>query len=158
MNIYDLLMILIKNIILCLNVYLIVSSKIYRQQPGSSNPSGSSIIVTYFQDLNLYYGFKQSYNKLMAALNNNRSVNIEDAPEDIVRNNSAFTNMLLVTLGATLGLSVLTIATSGGSSSSSGSSSGSSIKKKNTKKRQYKKDERDKKNKNSKASRKLRRK
>ena len=110
MNIYDLLMILIKNIILCLNVYLIVSSKIYRQQPGSSNPSGSSIIVTYFQDLNLYYGFKQSYNKLMAALNNNRSVNIEDAPEDIVRNNSAFTNMLLVTLGATLGLSGLTIA------------------------------------------------
>jgi hypothetical protein len=159
MNIYDLLMILIKNIILCLNVYLIVSSKIYRQQPGSS------IIVTYFQDLNLYYGFKQSYNKLMAALDsnrNNRSVNIEDAPENIVKNNSAFTNMLLVTLGATLGLSGLTIATSGGSSGSSSSSSGSSsIKKKNTKKRQYKKDEkdeRDKKNKNSKASRKLRRK
>ena len=165
MNIYDLLMILIKNIILCLNVYLIVSSKIYRQQSGSSNPSGPSIIVTYFQDLNLYYGFKQSYNKLMAALDetrNNRSVNIENAPEDIVRNNSAFTNMLLVTLGATLGLSGLTIATSGGSSSgSSSSSSSSSIKKKNTKKRQYKKDEkdeRDKKNKNSKASRKLRRK
>ena len=85
---------------------------------------------------------------------NNRSVNIEDAPEDIVRNNSAFTNMLLITLGATLGLSGLTIATSGGSSSGS-------IKKKNTKKRQYKrekKDEKDKKDKNSKASRKLRRK
>ena len=157
MNIYDLLMILIKNIILCLNVYLIVSSKIYRQQPGSSNPSGPSIIVTYFQDLNLYYGFKQSYNKLMTALNNNRnnrSVNIESGPEDIVKNNSAFTNMLLITLGATLGLSGLTIATSGGSGSSS-------IKKKNTKKRQYKrekKDEKDKKDKNSKASRKLRRK
>jgi ankyrin repeat protein len=149
MNIYDLLMILIKNIILCLNVYLIVSSKIYRNQPDSP-----SIIVTYFQDLNLYYGFKQSYNKLMTALNNNRnnrSVNIESGPEDIVRNNSAFTNMLLITLGATLGLSGLTIATSGGSSS--GSSSGK--KKKNTKKRQYK---RDKKNKNSKVSRKLRRK
>jgi hypothetical protein len=158
-------MILIKNIILCLNVYLIVSSKIYRQQSGSSNPSSPSIIVKYFQDLNLYYGFKQSYNKLMAALDsnrNNRSVNIEDAPENIVKNDSAFTNMLLVTLGATLGLSGLTIATSGGSSGSSSSSSGSSsIKKKNTKKRQYKKDEkdeRDKKNKNSKASRKLRRK
>jgi hypothetical protein len=148
MNIYDLLMILIKNIILCLNVYLIVSSKIYRNQPDSP-----SIIVTYFQDLNLYYGFKQSYNKLMTALNNNRnnrSVNIESGPEDIVRNNSAFTNMLLITLGATLGLSGLTIATSGGSSSSSNSK-----KKKNTKKRQYK---RDKKNKNSKVSRKLRRK
>jgi hypothetical protein len=155
MNIYDLLMILIKNIILCLNVYLIVSSKIYRKQPDDS----PSIIVTYFQDLNLYYGFKQSYNKLMTALNNNRdnrSVNIESGPEDIVKNNSAFTNMLLITLGATLGLSGLTIATSGGSSSSSSSSSGK--KKKNTKKRQYKRDERDKKNKNSKVSRKLRRK
>jgi hypothetical protein len=156
MNIYDLLLILIKNIILCLNVYLIVCSKIYRRQPSSSNPSSPSIIVTYFQNLNLYYGFKQSYNKIMAALNetrNNRSVNIELSPEDIVRNNSAFTNMLLVTLGATLGLSGLTIATSGGSSSS--------IKKKNTKKRQYKrekKDEKDKNNKNSKVSRKLRRK
>jgi hypothetical protein len=163
MNIYDLLLILIKNIILCLNVYLIVCSKIYRQQSSSSNPSSPSIIVTYFQNLNLYYGFKQSYNKIMAALNetrNNRSVNIESGPEDIVRNNSAFTNMLLVTLGATLGLSGLTIATSGGSSSSSNSSSGSSSNKKNkfTRKRQYKKDERDKKNKNSKASRKLRRK
>jgi hypothetical protein len=141
MNIYDLLMILIKNIILCLNVYLIVCSKIYRQQPSSSNPSGPSIIVTYFQNLNLYYGFKQSYNKIMAALNetrNNRSVNIESGPEDIVRNNSTFTNMLLVTLGATLGLSGLTIATSGGSSSSS------SKKNKSTRKRQYKKDDRDK--------------
>ena len=90
----------------------------------------------------------------MTALNNNRnnrSVNIESGPEDIVKNNSAFTNMLLITLGATLGLSGLTIATSGGSSSGS-------IKKKNTKKRQYKRDKRDKKNKNSKVSRKLRRK
>ena len=166
MNIYDLLLILIKNIILCLNVYLIVSSKIYRQQPSSSNHSSPSIIVTYFQNLNLYYGFKQSYNKIMAALNEprNRSVNIELSPEDIVKNNSTFTNMLLVTLGATLGLSGLTIATSGGgssgsSSSSSGSSSSSSSKKnKSTRKIQYKKDERDKKNKNSKVSRKLRRK
>jgi hypothetical protein len=97
----------------------------------------------------------------MTALNetrNNRSVNIESVPEDIVRNNSAFTNMLLVTLGATLGLSGLTIATSGGSGSGSGSSSSSNIKNKSTRKRQYKKDERDKKNKNSKVSRKLRRK
>jgi hypothetical protein len=161
MNIYDLLLILIKNIILCLNVYLIVCSKIYRQQPGFSNPLGPSIIVTYFQNLNLYYGFKQSYNKIMVALNetrNNRSVNIESGPEDIVRNNSAFTNMLLVTLGATLGLSGLTIATSGGSSSNSSSGSSSNKKNKFTRKRQYKKDEREKKNKNSKGSRKLRRK
>jgi ankyrin repeat protein len=147
MNIYDLLLILVKNIILCLNVYLIVCSKIYREQPASSSLS-PSIIVNYFQDLNLYYGFKQSYNKIMTALDNNRnnrSISIESGPEDIVRNNSAFTNMLLVTLATTLGLSGLTIATSGGSSSGR--------KKKTTRKRQYKEN---KKNKNGKLSRKSR--
>ncbi len=109
MNIYDLLLILIKNIILCLNVYLIVISKIYRDD---QNPGAPSIIVSYFQTLNLYYGFKQCYTKLLRAIDSNRTekgVNIEDNPEAIVLNNSEFTNSLLLGLSTTLGLSGITI-------------------------------------------------
>ena len=106
-NIYDLLLILIKNIILLLNLYLIVEGKIYREQPGSN--SGNNI-VNYFQDLNLYYGFKQSYEKIIDAMTSARSSgNIEQNPDAIIQNNSQFTNMLLLGLASTLGLSGITI-------------------------------------------------
>jgi hypothetical protein len=106
-NIYDLLLILIKNIILLLNLYLIVEGKIYRDQPGSN--SGNNI-VNYFQDLNLYYGFKQSYEKIIDAMTSARSSgNIEQNPDAIIQNNSQFTNMLLLGLASTLGLSGITI-------------------------------------------------
>jgi hypothetical protein len=106
-NIYDLLLILIKNIILLLNLYLILEGKIYRDQPGSN--SGNNI-VNYFQDLNLYYGFKQSYEKIIEAMTSARSSgNIEQNPDAIIQNNSQFTNMLLLGLASTLGLSGITI-------------------------------------------------
>jgi hypothetical protein len=150
MNIYDLLLILIKNIILCLNVYLIVISKIYRKEPNAP-----SIIVSYFQTLNLYYGFKQSYTKLLAAIDSNRTekgISIEDNPDAIVKNNSAFTNSLLIGLAATLGLSGITLGTAVGGKKRL-TRKKSNKRRKNVTKRKYKN-----RHSNKRGSRKLRRK
>jgi hypothetical protein len=155
MNIYDLLLILIKNIILCLNVYLIVISKIYRED---QEPGAPSIIVSYFQTLNLYYGFKQCYTKLLTAIDSNRTekgVSIEDNPDAIVRNNSAFTNSLLIGLATTLGLSGMTIgAAVGGKKRSTRRKTNKLKRRKMMTRRKYNKN----KNSNKPSSRKLRRK
>jgi paraquat-inducible protein B len=85
-----------------LNLYLIVSNKIYIAFP-SPNPASGKLepISKYYQDLNLYYGFKKTYDKLRTLINDetNLTVSIEEQADNIIVTNSDFTNQLMITAG-----------------------------------------------------------
>ena len=128
-NIYQLLLILIKNVILCMNLYLIISSKIFQNSSSISSASltpsltasssaslTASLIPKYIEDLNLYYGFKKAYENLITLIETENPDSIDDMeqnPDDIITGNSDFNNMLLASLGLALGLSGLTVSLAG---------------------------------------------
>jgi hypothetical protein len=116
-NIYDLLLILNKNIIILLNIYLIVCDKI--QKNGENEDKEYKIKIDIFMLFNLYYGFKTAYTRLVKLIEKEETkspgLDIEEDADEIIQNNSKMIEMLLLTLAGSVGAAGVTaVAAMGG--------------------------------------------